>query len=287
MRPLPSSLAVALVLALASQDPSAPRAADELYPAERRSEVVRFVLVKSGEPDVGAMTASLKEVGARIIYGPRTTEARPGRAFFALQAPRATKTRELERSAAKGGGAASELAVVVFEGRDDRDLKLDVGGMSFTSRDFVLGMSGEIEWFDSAGGWSQFYGQPGKLTADELAKRYETLVEPYGGGKLGQLVRERFTWKLKSAPDARVGAKLLKEARKLSGVADAGLEGDALTVNVALEDIAVCGVAGVVPAAADGKTELDPAGLGAPRASFDTGPLWELLEANGLAPGGG
>jgi hypothetical protein len=286
MRSLASTLALSLALAIAVQDPSAPRAADELYPAELRADVVRFVQVKTDEPDLAAMTAALQELGARVVYGPRTTDGRPGRAFFALQAPRGVKPKELERAAGKSGGVASALAVVAFEGRDDRDLKIDVGGMSFTSRDFVLGMSGEIAWFDSVGGWSQFYGAPGKLTALELADRYEKLVQPYGGGTLGNLVRERFTWKLKSAPDAKVAAKLLKDVRKLSGVADAGLEGDALTLSVALEDLAACGVSGSVPAAADGKAELDAAGLGAPRASFDTGPLWELLEASDLAPSG-
>jgi hypothetical protein len=278
--------AIALALALALQDPGAAKEAGELYPAEQRLEVVRFVLVKTDEPDVGAMTEALKEHGARIVYGPRTTEGRPGRAFFALQAPRAVKVKELERAAGKGGGVASELAVVAFEGRADRDRKITVGALGFTSRDFVLGMSGEIEWFDSVGGWSQFYGVPGKLTAEELAERYEKLVQPYGGGTIGRLVRERFAWKLKAAPDAKVAAKLLKDVRKLSGVADAALAEDELSVDVALEDLAACGLAGTIPAGADAQSELDPAGLAAPRACFDTGPLWELLERGGLAPTG-
>jgi hypothetical protein len=276
---------LSLALALALQDPNAPKEVADLYPAEQRPDVVRFLLVKTGEPDVAVMTAALKEHGARILYGPRTTEARPGRAFFALQAPREVKPKELERAAAKAGGVVTELAVVAFEGRDDRDLKISVGGMGFTSRDFVLGMSGEIEWFDSVGGWSQFYGVPGKLTADELLDRYDKLVQPYGGGKLGRLVRERFTWKLAAAPDAKVAAKLVKDLRKLRGVSEASFEGSALVVDVALEDLTSCGVAGTIPAGPNVQSELDPAGLGAPRACFDTGPLWELLASAGLAPG--
>src|SRR5688572_2387063 len=231
-----------LALAFALQDPNAAREADSLYPAERKPQVVRFVLVKTGEPDVAAMTEALSEHGARIVYGPRTTEGRPGRAFFALQAPRAVKAKELERAAGKAGGVASELSVVAFEGRVDRDTKIEVGGMGFTSRDFVLGMSGEIEWFDSVGGWSQFYGQPGKLTAEEVADRYAKLVEPYGGGTIGKLVRERFTWKLKAAPDAKLAAKLVKVVRKLPGVTAAEFEAETLAVEVALEDLAACGV---------------------------------------------
>ena len=197
------------------------------------------------------------------------------------------KAKELERAARKAGGVADELAVVAFDGRDDRDTKVDVAGFGFTSRDFVLGMSGEIVWFDSVGGWSQFYGEPGKLSADELAERYLKLYQPFGGGRLGDLLRERFTWTLPEVPDDKAARKLLKAVEKLDGVTAASLEGARLTVEVALEDLVACGVAGTVPAA---EGELDAAGLSAPRAAFDTRPLWDLLEAEELAPdveGGG
>jgi len=274
-----------LALVLSPQDPAAVRDAGELYPPARPTEVVRFLLVATDQPDVGEMTAALKQHGARIVYGPRTTSGRPGRSFFGVQAPRELKVKELERAARKAGGAADELAVVAFEGREDRDTQVGAG-LGLSSRDFVLGMSGEIAWFDSVGGWSQFYGLPGKLTSEELADRYFKLYQPFGGGRLGRLVRERFAWPLCEAPDEKRGAKLLKAVRKLDGVADAALEGAVLTLVVALEDLTACGVAGTVPAGADAQSELDTAGLAAPRAAFDTGPLWDLLAAEGLAPRG-
>jgi hypothetical protein len=147
-----------------------------------------------------------------------------------------------------------------------------------------MGMSGEIEWFDSVGGWSQFYGPPGKLTAEEIADRYLKLYQPFGGGRLGRLVRERFTWTLPEAPDERAAGKLVRAVRRLDGIADASLEGAQLSVVVALEDLTACAAAGTVPAGDDPEGELDAAGIAAPRAAWDTGPLWDLLAEEGLAP---
>jgi hypothetical protein len=134
------------------------------------------------------------------------------------------------------------------------------------------------------GGWSQFYGPPGKLTAEEIADRYLKLYKPFGGGRLGRLVRERFTWTLPQVPDERAASKLVRAVRKLDGVAEASLEGTQLSVVVALEDLTACAVAGTVPAGDDSEGELDPAGLAAPRAAWDTGPLWDLLAEEEFAP---
>ncbi len=277
-------LAALATPALRPQDAAEVRAADELYPPAAQLEVVRFLVVKTDEPDVGEINAALRELEAQIIYGPRTTEARPGRAFVAVRAPHDLPASKLERALRKGGAAAQELVCTAFAGRDDRDSQVAVMGFNFTTRDFVMGMSGDIVWFDSAGGWSQFYGPRGKLEADELADRYAKLYGPYGGGKLGSLVRERFTWTLAVAPDEKRAKRLLDAVRKLEGVSAAALDGPALSVEVALDGLASCGVAGQVPSGADPKAELDKAGVSAPRACFSTRPLWDLLAAEGLAP---
>ena len=87
---------------------------------------------------------------------------------------------------------------------------------------------------------SQFYGPPGKLEPEDLIKRYEKLYAPYGGGTLGRVVRERFTWTLGAIPDQKQGSKLVKSARKLEGVSAVELDADTLTVEVYLADLSAC-----------------------------------------------
>lgn len=274
------------VAAHAAQEAGAPavREADDLYPFVKVEEVVRFVTVRTDEPRLGELKDSLAELGASVIYGPRTDADRPGRAFFAVRVPWAATGRDLERAARKAGGAANELAVTAFEGREGRDQKIEVGPLGFSSRDFVMGISGEIAWFDSIAGWSQFYGAPGKIDAEELAQRYIRLYAPYGGGSLGRVVEERFTWTLNAVPDEKQGAKLLKAVAKLEGVAEVALEAAALSVRVRLEDQLAAVPAGTLSAAAGDEDAFDGAGLAAPRAAWCTRPLWDLLEASGWTP---
>lgn len=260
------------------------RVADDLYPFVQVEQVVRYVVVKTDEPQLGDLKDALSEFDASVIYGPRTTSARPGRAFFAVRVPWNVPARELERAARKAGGVAQELACTAFEGREGRDQAIDVGGLEFTSRDFVMGISGEIVWFDTAGGWSQFYGAPGKIDAEELAQRYIKLYAPYGGGSLGRAVEERFTWTLKSVPDEKQGAKLLKAVGKLPGVVDAALDGAALSVHVRLEDVSACVPAGELSQGAESEVAFDAGGLAAPRAAWCTRPLWDLLADGGFTP---
>src|SRR4029077_9340442 len=98
-------------------------------------------------------------------------------------------------------------------------------------RDFVMGMAGDVVWYDAQGPWSQIYGPPGKLDARKLAERYEKLYAPYGGAKLGEVVRERFVWTLGSAPDEKERAKVQKLLEKLPGVESATIEGTTLSVS--------------------------------------------------------
>jgi hypothetical protein len=289
MIPRRFALAAASLALLASfgaspqKDPEA-RVADEIYPPESAKEVIRFVYLETGAPDVAAMNAALHALNARVEYGPRTSDTRRGRAFFAVRAPFDAPASKIESAARKGGGVAHELVCTAFEGRDDRDSKVVVAGFNLTSRDLVMGMSGDVVWFDSAGGWSQFYSLPSKLPAKEIIDRYAKLYAPYGGGQIGRVVREKFTWTLPSAPDKARAEKLLKAMRKLEGVLSATIDGATLAIEVALENLRASGVAGAVPAGNDAKDELDSAGLRAPRASFSTRPVWNLLEADGLAP---
>ena len=135
-----------------------------------------------------------------------------------------------------------------------------------------MGLSGDIAWFDSLGPWTQFYGPPGKLEGREIAERFEKLYAPYGGGRLGEVVRERFAWTLLSAPDAKVAARLEKAIAKLAGVVSAHFAEKTLEVVVALEGLAAAADPGPIPSA-QGE---------APRAAWSTLPLYELLAAEGL-----
>jgi hypothetical protein len=272
-----------LVLLLAQQPaPLAVRSADELYPPVRAAEVVRFFSLDTDEPDLAKLSAGLSELGAELVYGPRTTEARPGFSFFAVRAPAGESAKKLALALRRGGAAAHELECVAFDGREGGDSRVAVGGASFTTRDFVMGISSDIVWFDCVGAWSQFYGLPGKLEPDEIAERYRKLYAPYGGGRIGQVVRESFRWTLAATPDEKTRARLLKAVQKLEGVHEARLEGNVLGVTVELAGLLASGVAGKIPAA-EGEV-LDQAGRETPRVAFSTRPLHDLLAAEKLVP---
>lgn len=281
-----SVVLLAALAPFAPQDDSsgATRPAVDHYPTVKMEQVVRFVTVKTDEPDLADLGTALKELGGAVVYGPRTTSGRPGRSFFAVRLPWEVSRRDFERAARKAGGTADELAVTAYEGREGRDQKIDVGPFGFTSRDFVVGISGDIDWFDSVGGWSQFYGRPGKIDAEDLSERYIKLYAPYGGGSLGRVVEEDFTWTLKSVPDEKRGARLLKAVEKLDGVLAVELVEADLTVRVRLADLAVAQPAGTFAAGTGEEDAFDAAGLGAPRAAWCTRPLWDLLEELDLEP---
>jgi hypothetical protein len=270
--------ALALPLAQAP-GPVAPRGVDELYPLVRAEQVIRFFSLDTDEPDLARLNAGLSELGAELVYGPRTTEARPGFSFFAVRAPSGESARKLALALRRGGAAAHELECVAFDGREGSDSRVAVGGASFTTRDFVMGISSDIVWFDCVGAWSQFYGLPGP---DELAERYKKLYAPYGGGRIGQVVRESFRWTLAATPDDRTRARLLKAVHKLQGVHEARLDGNILGVTVELVGLLTSGLAGNIPAG-EGEV-LDQIGREAPRLAFDTRPLHDLLAAEKLVP---
>jgi hypothetical protein len=271
---------VALLAAWGQPQSQDPRRADALYPAEPPVSVVRFFTVETDELDVPKASAALGELGASLVYGPRTTDARPGHAFVALSAPAEIAAKKLGAALRKGGAAARELACIAFDGRTNTDSGISIGGFSMGTRDFVMGLSGEIAWFDSVGPWSQFYVTPGKLEPGDLVQRYEKLYAPYGGGRLGDVVRESFTWTLAAAPDEKSAKRVLSAIEKLDGVERAALEGSALTVVVELDGLLACSPAGTIPAA-DGAVH-DEAGKAAPRAAWCTRPLHELLAREGL-----
>jgi hypothetical protein len=261
--------------------PGGVRVANELYPCRPSEKVVRFFHLETDKPELAKVTPALAELGAEIAYGPRTAEGRPGHAFVALRAPRAAEAKKLAAALKKGGGAVDELASLAFDGRTGKDSDLGLGGYGVTKRDLVMGMSGDVVWYEAVGAWSGFFGAPGKLKAHDLAERYEKLYAPYGGAKLGEVVLERFTWTLAAAPEDKVRHKVLKALEKLRGVRGAVIDGTQLTMTVALDGLEVCGDVGKVTSAGEA---LDEASKAAPRLAFDAGAVYELLKADALVP---
>lgn len=273
---------VLLVLATLPQEvPPGVREANALYPCAPSAKVVRFFHLENDAPELAKVNAALAELGAEIAYGPRTSTGRPGHAFFALVAPPEVSQKKLAAALKKGGGAAEPLVCIAFDGRQGDDHAFGLEGMGVTKRDFVMGMSGDIVWYDARGTWSQFYGVAGKLKAGDLADRYAKLYAPYGGAKLGRVVEERFQWKLAAAPDEKTRRRVLDALEKQKGVMGAAIEGDGLTVSVSLERLDACAPVGPLPAAGEA---LDEAGASAPRAAFDTAPLYALLKSEALVP---
>jgi hypothetical protein len=262
--------------------PGGVRVADELYPCKPSEKVIRFFHLETDKPELDKIGPALSELGAELAYGPRTTQGRPGHAFVAVRTPRTAEVKKLAQALKKGGGAVQELTTLAFDGRIGKDHDFGLGGYGVTKRDFVMGMSGDVVWYDAFGPWSQLFGPSGKLKARELYDRYEKLYAPYGGSKLGEVVLERFTWKLVAAPEEKVRAKVLKSLEKMRGVRGAVIEGTELTMTVALDGLEACGDIGKIPSAHG--EPLDEDTKAAPRVAFDAGAVYEILKPDGLVP---
>jgi len=261
--------------------PGGVRVANELYPCKPSEKLIRFFHLETDKPELAKMNPALAELGAELAYGPRTTQGRPGHAFVALRAPRAADVKKLTQALKKGGGAVEELSTLAFDGRIGKDHDFGLGGYGVTKRDFVMGMSGDVVWYDAVGPWSQLYGASGRMKARELYDRYEKLYAPYGGAKLGEVVLERFTWTLASAPEDKVRQKVLKALEKMRGVRGAVIVGTELTMTVALDGLEACGDVGKIPAEGEA---LDEDTKAAPRVAFDAGAIYALLQADQLVP---
>jgi len=167
---------IPLVLAalLACQAPPAEKAEPELYPAERpRAHVLFFMLEGElkAEPLRKALAdLSTKDAECKLVYGPRKTQARPGAQFAAVEAPAALGVKEIGAALRKGCSAADPVACTVFQGSGEGTGSSSEGQgfLGMGSRDFVLGMSGDIRWYDALAGWRQFYFGAGKIGAKEI-----------------------------------------------------------------------------------------------------------------------
>lgn len=263
-----------VALALVGTGPA--RIPEDPAPLERPVVEVRYYSVK-GDPDAAELVEAVESVQGTLLRGPLTAESKPGRAFVAVRVPSGTEARALQR-ALRRLGKTEELAWTSFEGRDDGDTRLPELGPGFRQRDHILGMSGDLRWFDSAGGATRFYHLPKKLDADEIVDRYHKLFQPFGGGTVGALVRQEVAFDLDAAPDDRTGRKLEKRLAKLDGVTTVELTAARVRLIVALENLVPSGPERPFPGDGAG----DDAAPG--RGTWSTAGLWEVLDDLELAP---
>lgn len=269
-------LFLAALLAALAQAPE-----PEPYPPERPRTHVFFFMLEGelkAEPLRKALSdLSTREAECKLVYGPRKTPARPGAQFVAVEAPAALGPKELVPALRKGCSAADPVACTVFKGSGEGTGSNSEGQgfLGMGARDFVLGMSGDIRWYDALGGWRQFYFGAGKIDAKEIADRYQKLFGPLGGGTAGEVVRESLRWTLAEPLDPKAAARAQKALAKLPGVQHASIDPAQrlLTLTLRLENLQSSGPALSFPGAPD---------AGPVRARFDTVPLFEILDKEKL-----
>lgn len=270
-----------LVALLAGQVPSH-EPAPEIYPAERPKAHVLFFMLEGelkAEPLRKALAdLSTKEAECKLAYGPRKTAARPGAQFVAVEAPAALGAKELGAALRKGCASAEPVACTVFDGPagGTGSNSEGEGFLGMGARDFVLGMSGKIRWYDAAGGCRQFYFGAGEIDAKEIADRYQKLFGPLGGGEAGAVARQNLLWTLAEPLDPKAAARAEKALAKLPAVAKVSIDPAqrVLAIEFRLENIKSSGPVMAFPGGLDG---------GPVRARFDTQALFEVLDKEKLA----
>jgi hypothetical protein len=295
----PLALTIAPASALAQEPPArelppppAALDADAVYPPERNTTLLRFYSIE-GKLDPEALRKAIAELGtpeveARIVYGPESTPARPGRFFLALEAPATLAEKDVTKAVKRGAATVELAAFTCFQG-SARELPDDAAGrrLGLGVRDWLLGMSNDLRWADANAGWYEYFFVPGKLDAKTIADRFAKLFGPFGVSSAGTLVREGFTWSVASPCDEATAKKVEKALAKLPGVRLARLDVAAktLTVQFELDDLSTSGpavpaellarAAGREPPAADARP---PTATKVPRVRFDVNPILDVLE---------
>jgi hypothetical protein len=188
------------------------------YPAEASSTLVRAWLVE-GEIQAEPLRRALAELGTSelpcaVVLGPLTCGAKPKQRVLAIEAPRAVEERALVRALRAGTSAAKPLAWTTFEAVDPpRE-----GMLGMPMVDFVVGMSGDIGWYEPAADSATFLTRPGKPGSQELAKRFGKLVEPFNVRPLGPVQVDHVAWDL-DVPSAKALRTAATALRKLAGLA--------------------------------------------------------------------
>lgn len=266
----------------------------DLYPADRPTSVLHFYSVE-GEMKAEALAKAFGELKTdkaqcRIAYGPLAAASRPKTQFVAVEAPAGAKPKDVERALERGGFKAEPVAATCFQGPQRRMGGGAGGPLGLSTRDWLLGTSGDLRWTESLLGFSEFFHVPGKLDAKQIADRVKKLGEPFGQGDIGKLVVDTFTWRLEGTLDEAVAKRLEKAVLKLPQVKRAAVDAASKTiaVEVALEGVRVSGMPVPLPVPEEFKAFGEQAAAAAgtpldmPRVRFETTPLWDLLDKESL-----
>jgi len=275
--------------------PAAP-AEEVAFPARRPASRVLFFSLDGelkAEPMQKALIAlSTKEVECRLVSAPQTTSARNGKNFVGVEIPVGVSEKDLLAALRKGCSAAAPLSITCFQG----DM-MDQGGMrgagagipGLTQRDFVVGMDGDLRWYENTLGARQFFYVGRKLDAKSIAERYKKLMSGFGGNAdVGKLVEEELSWSLSAPIDPAVAKRAQKALAKLPGVFAATL--DAQTGRLMMR-FAMDGVESSAPLKLPANLERLAKEFQVPveqsrraaRVQFDTWPIFEVLDKEQLA----
>lgn len=273
-----------------------------LYPPER-SETNLFFFVLEGDVQYAPLREALKKLGegAEIVYGPKFTSAVPNDHFVVVEAPAGVTTKAVAKALKKGKAKPFELHWMMarWSITELPEIPASVDRAQGTDmlRGLVVGMHGDMRWFELRAPYTLYFFEPGKIDPEWVFDRLRKMVEPYVPEEFSiELVRDTFTWPLAQLPSESKIKKAQKAIGKLDGVASVSIDAEAGTLEVALDlgDLLRSGPAGAYDAAS---ASGEPAGGGAGRPNqepistgfelrpiFDTGPIFEILEKNQVVP---
>ena len=259
------------------QEREAPaRDAAPLYPAERQPTVLHFFALVGevdGEALQRAVAALDAEGRARILEGPVACATRPKKRFLALEAPAELQPKTLTGALRRACGEVEPLSATSFETTDGAL----PGILAYSARDCIVGMADEMRWFEEREGRRTFWFVSGKLAAEDVAKRFRRLYEPFGHPEVGRLVEHPLSWALGAPVDPAAAKKAERAIAKLPGVLSARIDPAAATLEAR---VAIDAVRQTL--AGGGERE----GAVPARLRWPTNVLLDVLAEHGLAPPG-
>ena len=261
----------------AAQEEAAPaRDAAPLYPAERHPTVLHyFALVGEVDGEVlqRALAALDAQGRARILEGPVACSTRPRASSAGTR--RAPRARGSASSAALRR-ACSEVEPLSATSFETSDGPLP-GILAYSARDCIVGMADEMRWFEEREGRRTFWFVSGKLAAEDVAKRFRRLYEPFGHPEVGRLVEHPLSWALAAPIDTAAARKAERAIAKLPGVLSARIDPKAATLEAR---VAIDAVRQTLPGGGEREGAV-PA-----RLRWPTNALLDVLAEHGLAPPG-
>jgi len=164
--------------------------------------------------------------GAEVVLGPESPTSRPSTNFIAIRIPVAVPAKKALRAMKKGSKKAEALvySAFSFEVPSGADTGLGGGGGGFL-RGMILGISGDLRWVEFVGNEAAYFYVPGKLDADELAKRIERMAAPYvEEPREVEPLAETIEWDLVAPVTKKSAKKAEKAIARTSGVITATID---------------------------------------------------------------